>query len=139
MIKDLKTSNTSQWYSKLKRLCAYDKKKLEPVIVESLKHLSDDKQAEEIADKFARVSQEYEPLKDEDIKVPQYDAKSVPKFFSKDVQKHLEEVKTRKSTPPGDLPPQLIKMFSKQLSVPLCDILNTSTYSPGEMEPTLEI
>ena len=36
-------------YSKLKRLCAYDQKKLEPVIVESLKHLSDDKQAEEIA------------------------------------------------------------------------------------------
>ena len=126
MIKDLKTSNTSQWYSKLKRLCAYDQKKLEPVIVESLKHLSDDKQAEEIADKFARVSQEYEPLKTEDSKVPEYDAKSVPKFSPKDVQKHLEEVKTRKSTPPGDFPPQLIKMFSNQLSVPLCDILNTS-------------
>ena len=28
-IKDLKTSNVSQWYSKLKRLCSYDQKKSE--------------------------------------------------------------------------------------------------------------
>ena len=49
IIKDLKTSNTSQWYSKLKRLCAYDQQKLEPVTVESLKNLSDSEQAEAIA------------------------------------------------------------------------------------------
>ena len=89
-------------------------------------HLSDDKQAEEIADKFARVSQEYEPLRDEDMKIPEFDPKSVPKFSPKDVQKHMEKIKTGKSTAPGDSPPQLIKMFSKQLSVPLCDILNSS-------------
>ena len=126
IIKDLKTSNTSQWYSKLKRLCAYDQQKFEPLIVESLKHLSDDKQAEEIADKFARVSQEYEPLKKEDIEIPKFETKSVPKFSPKDVQKHLEEIKTKKSVPPGDIPPQLIKMFAEQLSVPLCEILNSS-------------
>ena len=126
IIKDLKTSNTSQWYSKLKRLCAYDQQKFQPLIVESLKHLTDDKQAEEIADKFARVSQEYEPLKKENIEIPEFDSKSVPKFSPKDVQKHLEWIKTRKSVPPGDLPPQLIKMFAKQLSVPLCEILNSS-------------
>ena len=81
---------------------------------------NDDKQAEEIADKFARVSQEYEPLKKDDIEIPKFETKSVPKFSPKDVQKHLEEIKTKKSVPPGDIPPQLIKMFAEQLSVPLC-------------------
>ena len=54
IIKDLKTSNINQWYSKLKRLCSYDQEKLEPVIVDSIKHLSIKEQAEAIADKFSR-------------------------------------------------------------------------------------
>ena len=52
IIKDLKTSKTSQWYSKLKKLCSHDQKKSEPIIVESLKHLPVQQQAEAIADKF---------------------------------------------------------------------------------------
>ena len=87
-IKDLKISNTSQWYSKLKRLCSYDQQKLEPVIVESLKHLSDSEQAEAIADKFSKVSQEYEPLKEGDIDIPEFDEKSILQFAPK-----LEKVK----------------------------------------------
>ena len=126
IIKDLKTSNTSQWYSKLKRLCSYDQQKLEPVIVESIKHLSDIDQAEAIADKFARVSQEYEPLKTEDIEVPEFDKESVPRFTPDDVRKRLKKIKTNKSVPPGDIPPLLVKQFASQLSVPLCDIINSS-------------
>ena len=38
-------------------------------MVESIKHLSDQEQAEKIADKFSKVSQEYEALKTEDIKL----------------------------------------------------------------------
>ena len=126
MVKDLKTSNTNQWYSKLKRLCSYDQQKLEPVVVESIKHLSSSEQAEAIADKFARVSQEYEPLNSEDIKVPEFDEQSIPRFNPDDVRMNLEKIKTNKSVPPGDIPPQLIKQFAKQLSVPLCDIINSS-------------
>ena len=70
IIKDLKTSKPSQWYLKLKRLCSYDQHKADPVIVESIKHLTDTAQAEAIADKFSRVSQEYEPLKTDQIEVP---------------------------------------------------------------------
>ena len=36
MVKDLKNSKPSQWYSKLKRLCSYDQQKSDPVNVESL-------------------------------------------------------------------------------------------------------
>ena len=81
ILKDLKTSNVSQWYSKLKRLCSYDKEKMEPLVVDSIKHLTDQEQAEVIADKFSKVSQEYEPLQKDDIEVPFFDEKSIPSFL----------------------------------------------------------
>ena len=126
IIRDLKTSKIGQWYSKLKRLCSYDQKKSEPVVVESIKHLSEQEQAEKIADKFSKVSQEYEALKTEDIKVPHFDPSTVPCFTPDQVRKHLEKVKTNKAVPPGDVPPLLIKQFAAQLSVPFCHIINTS-------------
>ena len=96
IIKDLKTSKTSQWYSKLKKLCSHDQKKSEPITVESLKHLTVKEQAEAIADKFCKVS-----------------------------LKKIESIKTNKSVPPGDIPPTLAKMFAKELSSPLCDVINS--------------
>ena len=66
IVKDLKESNPRQWYSKLKRLCSYDQNKSDPIIVETIKHLSDKEQAELIADKFSKVSQEYEQSRKED-------------------------------------------------------------------------
>ena len=80
IIKDLKTSKIGQWYSKLKRLCSYDQQKSESVTVESIKHLSSEEQAEAIADKFSKVSQEYEPLKDNDIIVPLFNKATIPSF-----------------------------------------------------------
>ena len=60
--KDLKESNISQWYSKIKRLCSYDQHKSDSVIVESKKN-------------------KYEPLQNEDIKVPKFDMTSIPKVL----------------------------------------------------------
>ena len=126
IIKDLKSSKTSQWYSKLKKLCSHDQKKSEPIVVESLKHLPLQEQAEAIADKFCKVSQEYEPLKTHDIEVPEFDVKSIPTFNPRDVQRKLENIKTNKSVPPGDIPPKIAKLFAKEISFPLCDIINSS-------------
>ena len=126
IIKDLKTSNVSQWFSKLKRLCSYDKIKTEPVVVDSIKHLDNQEQAEAIADKFAKVSQEYEPLQNSEIDIPDFNPEEIPVFKQEDVQKHLEKVKLKKAVPPGDLPPLLIRKFAKQISIPLCDIINFS-------------
>ena len=125
-VKDLKFSKVGQWYSKLKRICSYDQQKAEPTIVESIKHLSDKEQAEKIADKFSKVSQEYEPLQTDDIKVPEFDKSTVPSFTPEQVQKYLEKVNANKAVPPGDIPPKLIKVFAKQLSVPLSHIINSS-------------
>ena len=112
--------------SKLKRLCSYDQQRNEPVIVESIKHLSYKEQAEIIADKFAKVSQEYEPLKNEDINIPEFEKNSIPVFSPTDVQRQLEKVKLKKAVPSGDIPPLLTRMFAAKLSVPVCDAINSS-------------
>ena len=52
IIKDLKVSNPSQWYSKLKRICSYDQEKHDPLVVADIELLSDQAQAEKIADHF---------------------------------------------------------------------------------------
>ena len=118
IIKDLKLSKPSQWYSKLKRLCSFDQHKSDPVIVETIKHLTDEQQAEVIADKFSKVSQEYQPLKKEDIVIPDFCKSSIPQFTPKQVQEKLEKIKTNKSVPPNDVPPRIIKMFAEEISVP---------------------
>ena len=125
-VKDLKRSKPSEWYSKLKRICSYDQGKSNPIIVESIKHLSDEEQANKIADKFASVSQEYDPLRSDDVNLPKFDAETIPQFKPCDVQKQLEKVKVNKSVPPGDIPPKLMRMFAAELSVPLTDIINSS-------------
>ena len=126
IVKDLKMSNPGRWYSILKRICSYDQHKSDPVIVESIKHLSSAEQAEKIADKFCRVSQLYEPLKTSDIQVPDFDDSDIPSFKPSQVKKYLQRIKTNKSVPPGDIPPKLVKQFAGQISIPLCDIINSS-------------
>ena len=51
-MKYLKISNPSQWYSKLKRICAYDQDKYQPIICDEIDNLYDQEQAEKIADHF---------------------------------------------------------------------------------------
>ena len=125
VLKDLKQLNVSQWYSKLKYLCSYDQKKSDPIIIEELKNLSSQDQADKIAENFSKISQEYDPLQEKDIIIPEYDISSVPNFHPSDVENNFLKIKTNKSVPEGDIPPKLIKLFAKELSTPFCDILNT--------------
>ena len=122
IVKDLKTSNTNQWYSKLKRLCSDEK--TDDVQIESLKHLSVSEQAEAISDKFAKVSQEYKPIDKDEIKIPEYDKSSIPQFLPAQVVEKLRKLKVKKAVPPGDLPPVLLKTFAEDFSKPLTNIIN---------------
>ena len=110
----------------LKKISSYDQHKTEKINIESIKHLSSKEQCELIADKFSKISQEYDPLVTSDIKLEHFEAPDVPKFSPKEVQNELEQIKTNKATPPGDIPPKLVKIFPSFLSIPLCDILNTT-------------
>ena len=104
MIDNIKESNKSQWYSKLKWIANYDQQKKEMISVEEINHLPEDQQAEAIADNLSAVSSEYDPLKTEDIQFLPIPDDSFPQFSSLEIQQHLESIKTKKSTVIGDIP-----------------------------------
>ena len=125
-VADLKKSNPRQWYSSLKKLSSHDQVKREIPIVDEIRDLSDQEQAEKIADKFAQIQNEYNPLQTEDISVPKFNQSEIPKFEVSKVWFALTKINTNKSTVPGDFPAILIKKFAAYLADPLTNIINSS-------------
>ena len=125
-VADLKNKKPGQWYSCLKRITSYDQQKCQSVHVEEISHLTDQEQAESIAQKFAEIQNEYSPLNTEDIKVPSFSQNDVPQFLPSQVWLILSRLQTNKATVPGDFPVKLIKLFAAYLAEPLTDIINTS-------------
>ena len=113
-----------QWYSQYKRLI--NKGNSELPVVDEINHMPDKEQSESIADHISAVSQEYEHLKSDDIKVPNFERSSIPHISVSEVKEKLNEIKTKKSTAPGDIPAKLIKVAADNIAVPLTDIINAS-------------
>ena len=106
-IKNLRKSKPGRWYSELKKLTSFDQQKTENISVENIKDLPVPEQAELIADSFARVSQEYEKLKDEDIEIPKFTDDEIPQFSEEDVRIILSQMDTNKSNVSGDIPARI--------------------------------
>ena len=85
MIKDLKISNPHQWYSKLKRMTSYDQHVLDLIIVDQIRDKTDQEQADFIAESFASISREYEPLQTNQINIPKILPEEFPIFTQKRV------------------------------------------------------
>ena len=106
--------------------------------------MTDQEQAEAIADSFSSISNEYEPVKKEEIKIPAFSNSSIPQFKPAVIRKYLEKIKTNKSTAPGDIPARIIKDFALFLCVPMADIINSGlsvghwpkTYKRETITPT---
>ena len=79
-VADLKQKKPGQWYSCLKNITSYDQQKTSQPNVEEIRHCSDQDQAEIIAEQFAKIQNEYNPLKTEDICVPPYVDSDIPQF-----------------------------------------------------------
>ena len=125
MITNLREGNPGQWYSKLKRMTSYDQHKSDQIICEEISDKSDQEQAEILADKFQSISNEYQAIQREDISIPPISEGSIPKFSPSFVLEYLAKIKTNKASPPGDVPPRIIKEFAEYLSVPMSNILDT--------------
>ena len=126
MIDDIKESNKSQWYSKLKWISSYDQQKKEEIVVDEINHLSSIAQGEAIADSLSAVSNEYSKLKTEDINFEQFSEDSIPQFTKEEIHCFLENVKTKKSSVIGDIPAIVIKECAQHLCVPMTNIINRS-------------
>ena len=76
-----------------------------------------DIQAEKIADSFAFISNEYQPLKTEDIDINQAtNRKSVPWITPARINEKIWKMKTKTSTVINDIPWKIVKKFSFYLS-----------------------
>ena len=124
MISSLKTSKPHQWYSKLKRMTSYNQQE-DVINVDEISHYSDNFQADIIAEKFASISNEYDELNESDIQMPKVDPASVPFFTPAGVLPYLENLKTNKSSIPGDIPAKFIKLLASYISIPFSHIMNT--------------
>ena len=125
-IKKLRKIDPKKWYEALKKLTRYDQQKKEEIEVESIKEMSDEKQAELIADKFSEVSLEYDSLTTEGLVIPYFEEKDIPQFTVREVEDVLKEMDSKKSSVNGDIPAKIFKKFAVFLALPISDLINSS-------------
>ena len=95
------------------------------IVVEEIMELDDEEQAEAIADHYAAISTEYEPLKEEDIPKELYEPPLPPPTVSEEkVQKAIKSMNKKASTVKEDIPMVLIDEYSDMLCTPLAHIIN---------------
>ena len=126
IVHDLKTSNPSQWYSKMKRMSGQEDNQADIDTVEELNGLEEDEQVEVIADHYAAVSNLYEPVHNVDFKdyLEEHSSKKPPNIKPYKVMKVIKKMNRNSATVPGDLPMKLISLFSDDLALPLSHLIN---------------
>ena len=60
-VADLKLSKPGQWYTCLKKISSYGEQKTQQTNVDEISHLTNQEQAEIIADRFASIQNEFQP------------------------------------------------------------------------------
>ena len=110
MVADLKESNPSQWYTKVKRMGGVPDSRSGNIMVEELSGLTDQNQADEIAEYFAKVSNEYKPLGEEDISPDLYRTdQNPPQIEPYQMYHKIQKMSIRKANIKGDVPMKIIK------------------------------
>ena len=141
----MKDSDPSKFYSTLKKLSSQPGDGNDDGGFSLLNHieqnLTTEESTEQIAQHFARISQEYPPLDIQtlppDVKNKfegPLDHKEIPVITPFEVYEKIKKSKTTNSQVPRDLPKKILKEFSPELSDPLCNIfqniLKTSQWPP---------
>ena len=121
----LRNTKPKKWHRELKKLTSFDQGHAEEILVESINHLTNEEQANLIADKYADISQEYDKLKKEYIKVPYFCESDIPVVTEEEVEKELASMDTNKSNVEGDIPAKVLKHFSKFLAKPVTNVINS--------------
>ena len=122
-VEDLKQSNQSQWYSKLKRLGGLAGSQ-DHIILDELQGVPYQDQADRIAEYYAKVSNEYKALKKSDIPTQLYETEESPPVVEPyQMYQQIEKMSTNKATVTDDIPMKVIKEFSVELAEPLAHIL----------------
>ncbi len=116
-------SSPSRWYSLVKKIGLQDVKS-ESINVECLNDILDEDAADCVAEHFARISQEYEPL-NRNILPSFLPSLPPPTLHEHEIYNELRMMKRTKSVLPIDLPYKLRTEFAAELALPLTNIFNT--------------
>ena len=125
-IRKLRRTQSKYWYRELKKITSFDQLSNEDIIVDEIKELSAEEQAEKIADKFASVSQEFDAIETKDIEVPEFKNEDIPVISLEEVKEALKTLDTNKSNVNNDIPAKVLKHFSDEIAVPLTEVINAS-------------
>ena len=124
-VTELKSLNPGEWYKVAKQIGAVGQPSRGDIVVESLEGLSNEICAEQIAQHFASISNEYLPV--DNTKLPCYLPATKPLQVSElEIYERLTKQKRTKSTLPVDIPDSLRIEFAAEIAGPLSDIVNTS-------------
>ena len=110
----------------IKRISRFDQGKSHEIQVEEINHLSPQDQAKQIAENQAQISNTYRGVEIEDICIPSFSTKDIPQFSPAQVKEYILRLKSKKCTAPGDIPVKIVREFALEISLPLCDIINSS-------------
>ena len=123
IVNDLKQSNPSQWYSKIKQMSSHSAELNEEPVVQELLGLDDSLQVERIADKFSQVANSYSPLKDDDIDTGSIcDDRPLPEINPYIIYMAIMSTKKKTLTVLRDVPMKVLKYCAEEISFPLSDI-----------------
>ena len=129
IVDDLKFSNPKNWYSKVKRMGGMDKGIHDETNVEEIANLSNEIQANKIADYFGSTRNQYDKLKKEDFsdyfKNYNYDEFAENFVTPQQIENVISRLNKKSACVLGDLPMKIICLFSKMLSKPICNLINT--------------
>ena len=107
-----------------KKIGAVDQMRQGDIQVEALGGLTNQQSAQKIAEHFAAISNEYLPV--DESQLPCYlPATLPPQVTEYEVYLKLRQQKNTKSNLPVDIPDNLRKEFSPELSLPLANIINS--------------
>ena len=134
IINDVKTGTKTSGYKALRKLGVRKGDTKDELFVlpnHSEQNLTEEEVAERIADYFSSISQEFEPL---DIdKLPSKIRKSIddgksdpdiPKLEAYEVYRKIQKAKKPNSVIPGDIPKDIVKLFSPELAEPVAILFN---------------
>ena len=124
-VTELKASDPGKWYSMAKRIGAVDQMNNGDVSVECLSGLTYAQAAQQIAEHFASISNEYSPV--DPAQLPCYlPALPAPVVEEHDVYERLTRIKKTRSTLPIDIPDKIRQECSVLMAGPLTSIINSS-------------
>ena len=125
IVSDLRESNISQWYSKVKRMSGQDQNSCADLTVDELAGMSSIEQAEAIADHYASISNLYKPIQKEKFQdFLETEKHPPPKVAPSKVSKIIKNMNKKAAAVPGDIPMKIVRQFSEDLSKPLAHLIN---------------